>query len=81
MSIKNALPSSLKLLLEKGAAQYQSGISVDCVILGFHEQQLKILLLKIDTVNKWALPGGFIKKTEHQNYYIYFYFTFFSKNL
>lgn len=64
MSIKNALPPSLKLLLEKGAAQYQSGISVDCVILGFHEQQLKILLLKIDTVNKWALPGGFIKKTE-----------------
>ena len=64
MPKNNALPSSLKLLLEKGDTLYQTGISVDCVIFGFHEQQLKILLLKVDTVHKWALPGGFIKKTE-----------------
>jgi ADP-ribose pyrophosphatase YjhB (NUDIX family) len=64
MPKKNALPPSLKLLLEKGDTLYQAGISVDCVIFGFHEQQLKILLLKVDTVHKWALPGGFIKKTE-----------------
>ena len=64
MPKNNALPSSLKFLLEKGEDQFQSGISVDCVIFGFHEQQLKILLLKVDTVHKWALPGGFIKKTE-----------------
>ena len=64
MPRNNALPSSLKNLLEKGETQFHPGISVDCVIFGFHEQQLKILLLKIDTVNKWALPGGFIKKTE-----------------
>jgi 8-oxo-dGTP diphosphatase len=64
MPKNNVLPSSLKNLLEKGETQFHPGISVDCVIFGFHEQQLKILLLKIDTVNKWALPGGFIKKTE-----------------
>ncbi len=64
MPKKNALPPSLKLLLEKGDTLYQAGISVDCVIFGFHEQQLKTLLLKVDTVHKWALPGGFIKKTE-----------------
>lgn len=64
MSKKNVLPSTLKQLLEKGDTQFQTGISVDCVIFGFNEQQLKILLLKVDTVNKWALPGGFIKKTE-----------------
>jgi 8-oxo-dGTP diphosphatase len=64
MAIKNDLPAYLKQLLEKGDLQYQAGISVDCVILSFHEQQLKILLLKMETVNKWALPGGFIKKSE-----------------
>ena len=48
MPKKNALPPSLKLLLEKGDTLYQTGISVDCVIFGFHEQQLKILLLKVD---------------------------------
>jgi ADP-ribose pyrophosphatase YjhB (NUDIX family) len=65
MPKNNALPHHLKQLLEKGEDHFQSGISVDCVIFGFHEQQLKILLLKVDTVHKWALPGGFIKKTEH----------------
>jgi ADP-ribose pyrophosphatase YjhB (NUDIX family) len=64
MATKNELPPYLKQLLEKGDLQYQNGISVDCVILGFHEQKLKILLLKMETVNKWALPGGFIKKSE-----------------
>ena len=63
MSIRNVLPHHLKQLLEKGEDQFQSGISVDCVIFGFHEHQLKILLLKVDTVHKWALPGGFIKNT------------------
>lgn len=64
MAKKNALPPYLKQLLEKGDLQYQNGISVDCVIFGFHEQKLKILLLRMETVDKWALPGGFIKKSE-----------------
>ena len=53
-----------KLLLEKGDKIYQPGISVDCVILGFHENELKVLLLKVEQGNQWALPGGFIKKNE-----------------
>jgi 8-oxo-dGTP pyrophosphatase MutT (NUDIX family) len=53
-----------KILLEKGDKIYQTGISVDCVILGFQENTLKVLLLKVDSTNKWALPGGFIKKSE-----------------
>jgi len=64
MSAKNALPHYLKHLLEKGDVLYQAGLSVDCVIFSFHEQHLKILLLKMDVVQKWALPGGFIKKSE-----------------
>lgn len=64
MPKKITLPPALKQLLEKGDTQFQNGISVDCVIFGFHEQQLKILLLKVETAHKWALPGGFIKKSE-----------------
>lgn len=41
------------------------GHSVDCVILGFEDQQLKILVLKWKRAsNFWALPGGFIYKDE-----------------
>ena len=60
MSKKATLPQILKNILEKGDKIYQPGISVDCTIFGFHENVLKVLLLKVKQSNKWALPGGFI---------------------
>lgn len=38
------------------------GLSIDCVIFGFHENELKVLLLKLKNSDKWALPGGFVEK-------------------
>ena len=40
------------------------GNSIDCVILGYEDQQLKILLLKWKHEDVWCLPGGFIRKDE-----------------
>lgn len=41
------------------------GFSVDCVILTFHEGQIKVLLGKRDIIlDFWALPGGFMFKDE-----------------
>lgn len=39
---------------------YQPGLSIDCVIFGFHDNQLKVLLIKIPHSDNWSLPGGFI---------------------
>ena len=39
---------------------YQPGLSIDCVIFGFHDNQLKVLLIKTLYENKWSLPGGFV---------------------
>ncbi|WP_394773694.1 NUDIX domain-containing protein [Flavobacterium sp.] len=39
---------------------YQPGLSIDCVIFGFHDNQLKILLIKTPYEDKWSLPGGFV---------------------
>lgn len=39
-------------------------VSIDCVILGFHNNQLKILLLKYKNTDFYALPGGFINIEE-----------------
>jgi ADP-ribose pyrophosphatase YjhB (NUDIX family) len=64
MAKKAPIPSSYKNLLDKGDKLYHPGISVDCTIFGFHENVLKVLLLKVKQVNKWALPGGFIFKNE-----------------
>ena len=44
--------------------KYQPGLSVDCVILGFHQNELKALLLKMKNMDKWSLPGGFVEKDE-----------------
>lgn len=43
---------------------FMPGISVDCVILSFHKGSIKVLLNKAHPNIRWALPGGFIKKTE-----------------
>lgn len=49
----------------KGQDIYLRHISIDCVIFGFHENELKVLMLKAKHVNKWSLPGGFVLKEEN----------------
>ncbi|MGE4587098.1 MAG: NUDIX domain-containing protein [Mangrovibacterium sp.] len=39
-------------------------ISLDCVIFGFHDNQLKVLLIRMKYTREWGLPGGFIKHDE-----------------
>lgn len=51
----------------KGHELYLRHISVDCVIFGFHENELKVLLLQAKYAGAWALPGGFILKEEHMD--------------
>lgn len=49
----------------KGGKFFMPCISIDLVIFGFHDNQLKLLLLKLENLDEWALPGGFIFKEEH----------------
>ncbi|HET6559144.1 MAG TPA: NUDIX domain-containing protein [Prolixibacteraceae bacterium] len=39
-------------------------VSLDCVMFGFHENQLKVLLLRMKKSGQWALPGGFVQEDE-----------------
>jgi 8-oxo-dGTP diphosphatase len=43
------------------------GISVDCVVFSFHENQLKYLTLKFLNSDVWSLPGGVVGKKEGIN--------------
>ncbi len=45
-------------------SQYMAGLSVDNVIFGFHDNQLKVLLLECLNKKDWMLPGGFVHKEE-----------------
>lgn len=44
---------------------FLESVSIDCVVLAFHNGNLKILLNKFKTSNKWMLPGGFVYINEH----------------
>jgi ADP-ribose pyrophosphatase YjhB (NUDIX family) len=43
------------------------GISVDCVLFCFHENQLKYLILKFLNSDVWSLPGGVVGIQESIN--------------
>ena len=44
--------------------EYLPNLSIDCVIFGFHDGELKVLLLKWKHVGGWSLPGGYIGRQE-----------------
>ena len=50
--------------VKNGHQHYLSHLSIDPVIFGYHDQQLRILLLKWIGHNAWGLPGGFIRRRE-----------------
>lgn len=56
--------TSIKDTILKGGRLFMPSVSLDCVIFGFHENELKVLLLKMKSADAWALPGGFIYKEE-----------------
>ncbi|HVW96319.1 MAG TPA: NUDIX domain-containing protein [Mucilaginibacter sp.] len=47
-----------------GHLRYVPHVSIDCAIFGYHEQQLKLLLIRHKAIDGWCLPGGYIKRTE-----------------
>ena len=49
-------------ILENGEAYFLPNLSVDLVIIGYEQEKLKCLLLRLG--EKWALPGGYVGKEE-----------------
>ena len=47
-----------------GPKYFYRNISIDNVILGYHERELKVLLQRPPDFDKWMLPGGYVRKTE-----------------
>ena len=55
---------ALKHFVLNGGKEFLSHISIDSVVFGFHDNQLKVLLLKMNSSAFWSLPGGFVRKEE-----------------
>ncbi len=43
---------------------FHPGFSIDCVVFGFHEKTLKVLLTQYKGFDFWQLPGSFVLKNE-----------------
>jgi 8-oxo-dGTP diphosphatase len=50
--------------IKEGHRHYLSEINIDCAIFGYHNRQLKVLLVKWRGIEGSSLPGGFVKKNE-----------------
>jgi 8-oxo-dGTP diphosphatase len=51
-------------------SQIIDSVSIDCVVMGFEQSTLKVLLIKRKSDPKkgmWALPGGFVQEDEDLN--------------
>jgi 8-oxo-dGTP diphosphatase len=47
-----------------GRLYYLQNVSIDNVIFGYHDKELKVLLQRPRGMHKWVLSGGYIKRTE-----------------
>ena len=57
-----------KIIEEKSAKSWEMyihNLSVDCVVFGFQDASLKVLVTKLKNNTLWALPGGYVLKTEN----------------
>ncbi|MGH7237465.1 MAG: NUDIX hydrolase, partial [Candidatus Saccharimonadales bacterium] len=54
----------LKEFCSNARQNYLPHISIDCVVFGFHEGVMKVLVLKVKNEDEWYLPGGFMLKNE-----------------
>ncbi|WP_254640072.1 NUDIX domain-containing protein [Chitinophaga sp. GbtcB8] len=59
------LKEGIREFMETAPAIYMPGLSVDTVIFGFHNDKLKVFLLRFANTPYFILPGGFIKKEEN----------------
>ena len=57
--------TGLKEFIETAPGIYLPGVSIDTVIFSFHNDTLKVLLLRFGHTPYFSLPGGFIKKEEN----------------
>ena len=47
-----------------GQTHYLRNVSIDNVIFGYHNKELKVLLQRPFGIDKWTVCGGYIKRTE-----------------
>ncbi|HEY4325870.1 MAG TPA: NUDIX domain-containing protein [Mucilaginibacter sp.] len=53
--------------LKRGYINHRPHLTVDCAIFGYHDGELKLLMVRNKVVTKWCLPGGYVRNDENLN--------------
>jgi len=53
-------PEEVVDFVHNGHKRYLMHLLIDCVIFGYHDQKLKILLVRYHGQENWSLPGGYV---------------------
>ena len=61
-------PQQIVEQITKEIENYIPGMSIDCVLMGYKEGRMHVLVLKFVNSDHWALPGGFIKRDEDMEF-------------
>ncbi len=51
--------------LQLNSTNYVPALSIDCVIISFHKNSIRVLMIRNADLNEWALPGGFVLQSEN----------------
>lgn len=51
-------------IVSRGTEPFIPHLSVDCVVFGFDDNQLRVLLMQLPFHNEWGLPGGYVMSEE-----------------
>jgi 8-oxo-dGTP diphosphatase len=57
-------PEDVVDFVQNSHQRYLPHLSIDCVVFGYHDQQLKILLIRYHGQDRWSLPGGYVERQE-----------------
>jgi 8-oxo-dGTP diphosphatase len=62
--MRKLLKPEISDFIANGYKRFIPHLSIDCAIFGYHENQLRVLLIKWKDVEGWCLPGGKIGHSE-----------------
>ena len=65
MSISKKEPNKNFHLAMQDRSNFLPNLSVECVIFGYHNKELKVLCSQLKNTNRWTLPGGLVGKDEN----------------
>jgi len=65
MAVKDQFSNKVNKYFEQGVEAFLPHLSINCIVFGFDNPNLKVLVQRLFNQEFWLLPGGYIYKNEN----------------